>query len=118
MNTALAITDTFTNDLTKFEQLEEHVVLNPNFSEINGSIKDNNSNETLILPIPSNGIISHSAIRQILNDKIITNIKFEDKNKFITYRVGEQLIILFEFSSDETAKTRALTYFNVFTQIK
>jgi hypothetical protein len=86
-----------TNNCTfdKFLTAETTPIFNSKIIDIDDSIKNSNDHENLFLLIPKNGIVTHPAIRQIIQDNGITgSVPFTHITPFIIINKDKRKIIL------------------------
>lgn len=57
------------SDFEEFKKAETKPIFNSRITEIEGSIKHVQNNENIILPISNDKIITHPAIRDVINNR-------------------------------------------------
>ncbi|KAL4100898.1 hypothetical protein QTP88_020923 [Uroleucon formosanum] len=84
-----------TRTFNEFEIAENNVIFNSKIIEVDGSIKNANDNENIILPISEDCVTTHPAIKQIIQNHNLDNLQFANKDKTIIFNRTNRLIILY-----------------------
>ena len=103
----------------EFKQAENRPIFNSKIIEIEGSIKNAEQDENIILPIPNDNIITHPAIREIMNKfNLTTQLTFNDDNKFIINNQLNKLIIFYKLKNNHYDELGAESYYSAINEIK
>jgi hypothetical protein len=93
----IKVTDNNSSEYELFTKAEEKPIFNSQILEIEGSIKNADQTDNLILPIPENLIITQTAIRDVIDkNKIDLTGKNNINDKFIKYDIDGRNIIFYK----------------------
>ena len=86
---------------------------------IEGSIKNAKQDENIILLFSNDNIITHPAIREIMNKfNLTTQLTFNDDNKFIINNQLNKLIIFYKLKNNHYDELGAESYYSAINEIK
>lgn len=102
----------------EFKVAENKVIFNSKILEIDGSIKNTNDNENIILPISQDCITTHPAIKQIINDYNLDNLQFTNQDKTMIFNRGNRLIVLYNIKTTYLVELKAEQFFQIISGIK
>ncbi|KAL4153886.1 hypothetical protein QTP88_001719 [Uroleucon formosanum] len=107
-----------TRTFNEFEIAENNVIFNSKIIEVDGSMKNANDNENLILPISEDCVTTHPAIKQIIQNHHLDNLQFANKDKTIIFNRTNRLIILYNIKTTYLVELKAEQFFQIITEIK
>jgi len=105
--------DELISEFQAFKKAEEKLIFNSKITEIEGSIKNAQNNETLIIPISNDKVITHTVIREIINDnKLPPQVTFNESNNFVMINQLDKLIIFYNLKNNHYTEINAVSYYN------
>jgi hypothetical protein len=109
------------NEEESFEEFliaEKTPIFNSKIMEHNGSIRNADPEENLLIPIPGDGIITHPAVREIIERNEIKNIQFKGGDQVCLLQQEARMIILFNYKDTHVSELTAQQIFDTFNGIK
>lgn len=94
------------------------MIFNSRIREVDGSIKNANDNENLILPIAQDCVTTHPAIKHIIQNYNLDNPQFTNRDKTIIFKRTNRLIILYNIKTTYFVELKAEQFFQIITEIK
>jgi len=103
----------------EFKKAEVKPIFNSKIIEIEGSIKHVKYDENVILPISNDKIITHPAIRELINENnFLSQINFNEDDKFVIIKQSDKLVIFYNLKNNYYTEINDENYYNAINEIK